>query len=84
MKYQSLVSGKDNNHISKCRLLIIITQHAKRFCPYTCSIFSHKYKVIKYSMTTLSISKMLRSSQRFLTLNVVFWPCIRAYMYYMY
>ena len=66
MKYQSLVSGKDKKHISKCRLLIFITEHAKRFCPYTCSIFSHLYKVIKYSMTILSIRKMLRSSQRFL------------------
>ena len=84
MKYQSLVSGKDKNHISKCRLLIIITQHAKSFCPFSCSIFSHLYKVIKYSMTILSISKMLCSSQRFLTLNVVFSPCVRAYMYYMY
>ena len=83
MKYQSLVSGKDKNHISKCRLLIIITQHAKRngrFCP--CSIFPHLYKVIKYSMTTSSKSKMLRSSQRVLTLNIVFSPCVRAYMYY--
>ena len=84
MKDQSLVSGKDKNQISKCRLPINITQHAKSFCPYTCSIFPHLYKVIKYSMTTLSISKMLRSSQRFLTLNVVFSSCARAYMYYMY
>ena len=84
MKYQSLVSGKDKKHISKCRLLIFITEHAKRFCPYTCSIFPHLFKVIKYSMTILSIRKMLRSSQRFFTLNVVFSPCVRAYMYYMY
>ena len=51
MKYQSLLSGKDKKHISKCRLLIIITQHAKRkgrFCPY--SMFPNIYKVIKDSM----------------------------------
>ena len=48
MKYQSLNSGKDKKHISKCRLFIIITQHAKRkgrFCPYT--MFPLLYKVIK-------------------------------------
>ena len=51
MKYQSLLSGKDKKHVSKCRLLIIITQHAKRkglFCPY--SMFPNLYKVIKDSM----------------------------------
>ena len=51
MKYQSLLSGKDKKHISKCRLFIIITQHAKRkgrFCPYT--MFPLLYKVIKDSM----------------------------------